>query len=215
MRIQEIILREYNYLVESPDNVLLPTGERISCEQNDAIPFVVNAEDSGNVFIGGRGDYHSDFVYGVERMGVVLGYKGRVWLNSKVITFWDYPRDKAELFEILDALEFELEAEYGLKVNIVNDPEYTIEVYEGVRDDYGLMIKKGKLIPLNHFAGEMYQAPQIDHLLKQDEKQRLKLSGERLPHNTLYHAKRMAAGTKSGSPAEYKFAKERGIAENK
>lgn len=214
MKLYEIILQELNNLNESPDNVLLPSGQRINCEQFDAIPFVVNAEDHSNVFIGERGSYHFDFISSIEDMGIVLGYKGRVWLDSKVITFWDYPRDRAELLEILEGLEATIQAEENIKVNIARNPEYRIEVYNDVVDDDGMTVKKGVLIPLKDFDGEDYKAPDADHLLKQADKQRLKDLGLLKAYNTLYHNKRMEKGTKSKSAAEYKFAKERGIAEN-
>lgn len=214
MIIKSIILEEYNAIVESPDNVLLPSGQKIRCEQNDAYPFIVDAENPENVFVGNAAHYHSSFESDIRNMGISIGYKGRIWLNNKIITFWDYPYDFNELKTILEGLENALLYEQNVEVDILNDPEFTVEVYEENKDEYGDRVMKSKLIPLKQFRGEKYVAPQGDHLLKQDEKERLRKAGLRKAYNTLYHNKRMAAGTKSDSAAEYKFIRDRGIAEN-
>lgn len=214
MNIKSIILEEYNCITESPDNVLLPSGERIRCEQNDAYPFIVDAENPENVFVGNAAHYHGSFEGDIRRMGISIGYKGRIWLDNKIITFWDYPNDFNELKTILEALENALLYEQSVEVDILNDPEFTIEVYEEDKDEYGVRIMKSKLIPLKQFRGEKYVAPQGDHLLSQAEKQRRREAGLSKAYNTLYHNKRMSAGTKSDSAAEYKFIRDRGIAEN-
>ena len=212
---EQIIYDEIRKLEESPDNILLPTGERFHCLDGDAYPFIVNRNDVGDVYVHKPRSYHGEFEYDLSKKeNFGIGYKGRIWLDSKLISFWEYPKDKEELFKVLRGVEDGLENQLDKPINIVNDPDYRIEVYEdSIDDDSDVKIKKPKLIPLKDFAGEMYQPPQIDHLLGQTEKQRLKMTGERLPYNTLYKAKKMAAGTKSGSPAEYRFARDRGVAE--
>lgn len=202
-----------NFLNENPDNIVLPSGERIDCMDSDAYPFIVDDKNINNVFVGNAGQFHGSFEPDIRKMGYRIGYKGRIWLNYKIITFWHYPQEH-ELNKILIGLEDALRDEQDVNVNILNDIEYKIEVYDKYIDDDGNWRKKSKLVPLKHFKGEDYEAPQIDHLLNQAEKERLRKVGERKAYNTIYHNKRMAAGTKSDSAAEYRFAKEKGIAEN-
>lgn len=214
MNIKSIILEEYNKIIETPDNVILPSGQKIRCEQNDSYPFIVDEDNIGNVFVGNPGEYHYSFEGDINKMGINSGYKGRIWLDSKIITFWNYPNDLNELKIILKALEESLLREQNVNVNILNNPKYKIEVFDNDKDEDGEVIEISKLIPINQFKGEKYEPPQIDHLRSQEEKQRRREAGLSKAHNTLYHNKRKAYGTKSDSAAEYNFIKDRGIAEN-
>jgi hypothetical protein len=49
---------------------------------------------------------------------------GRLWEKSKIISFWDYPKNNNELHQIIKDIEKET------TINIWNDNEWKIEIYE-------------------------------------------------------------------------------------
>jgi len=68
-------------------------------------------------------------------------YPGRLWLNDKVITFWYYPKNKVKLRNII------FDIENKLRIDIWNDNEWRVEVFEG--DDY----PRNKFIKLQDYVG--------------------------------------------------------------
>ena len=54
----------------------------------------------------------------------LLKYSGRIWLEEKIISFWEYPKSKSEKMKVIK----DLEKKY--KVKILNDPEWLLEIGE-------------------------------------------------------------------------------------
>ena len=46
-------------------------------------------------------------------------YSGRFWMDSKAISFWDYPENKDVLFKLLDKINEKMELIYNFKVDFV------------------------------------------------------------------------------------------------
>jgi len=90
-------------------------------------------------------------------------HPGRLWTNSKVISFWQYP-DKNKMPSLLKELSTEIEHIYGLKVDFSN---YRIEIktneYQADLDaddedyepdyEWETNSKIGNLIPVKNFMG--------------------------------------------------------------
>lgn len=84
-------------------------------------------------------------------------YPGRVWLNDKIISFWEYPK-KEELIDVLSELSNEINNVYGVHINFNG---FFIE--NG--DD-----KENKLISINDYVGGNDYINGNIHLLPSDEK---------------------------------------------
>ena len=126
-------------------------------------------------------------------------YDGRLWLNHKVISFWNYPENKTILFKILSDLEKKL------NVDIINN-NYRIETF--------IDNKYGDIIPIELYGEEHHltldRKPHELSPLKWQE-----IGGKKsIPYNTIYHNSKKEKGTLSKSAAEYNFKTQKGIAEN-
>jgi hypothetical protein len=54
-------------------------------------------------------------------------YEGRLWLNHKIITFWKYP-PVDEFERIIKLIQNELKKKEGVDIDMLNDPEWKVEV---------------------------------------------------------------------------------------
>lgn len=72
----------------------------------------------------------------------ILTYPGRLWLNSKIISFWEYP-SKTELPKILRSLKKEINKQGYGKISNFYDGKWLIEL----NDD-------GKAIPIKDYIGK-------------------------------------------------------------
>ena len=80
-------------------------------------------------------DYYVD-LYSDETVNRLEDYKytGRLWLNPKVIAFWDYPIDNDEMKEVINRLE------KRLNIEIWND-EWMLSITDKFGDDHLISIK--------------------------------------------------------------------------
>lgn len=109
-------------LFENP-NDLYYGDKYLEFDDIDARPFAFYIDFKNEINITSTkkpGKIHDDILDPYE------GYffKGRIWLNSKIISFWQYPKSKEELKKFVELLE-----KY-FNINIWNDPEYKIELSE-------------------------------------------------------------------------------------
>lgn len=208
MNIKSTILEEICKLLnETPDSLKLPNGEYLHCSHRDAYPFFMVDNDYNNIMLGDASSYHFQLVELLQNIDAdaKTSYYGRIWIDRKVISLWNYP-SKDLLYKILSGLEVAFELEHKLNIEIFNDEKYLIEVY--TEDG------ESTVIPISEYTGRTFKNPErVMHLLPATEKQKLKDRGELKAYNTIYHNKRMEAGTKSKSAAEYKFIRDRGIGE--
>lgn len=125
------------------------------------------------------GDYVSD---GVEKY---FKYSGRLWLNNKVISFWNYPENKSKLFSILNDIEIKLKKQNNKKINIINDKSWRIEVVKiddviktDLSYDWDFENKYNtELINIHDYKTSLdfSEKEKQMHLLNQKEKQKLKV----------------------------------------
>ena len=105
-----IDFKKFQLIKETPDHVYDNDIDH-SVEDSDATPFSCDVNDDHtdikNIYIGAKGIYHEDIPY----MGKNKHYIGRLWLKSKIISFWVYPVDS--LFKII--IE-QLEKKLGIKI---------------------------------------------------------------------------------------------------
>ena len=142
-------------LFESPDSVIINKNlgwqdkirgkGYLSWEDRDCISFGYYNNDKmsvidkeyikGDIFVGSKSVTHSEMVeeytgqylsYNDENPRTHLKYAGRLWMNSKVISFWDYPDNYIELRKVLDDIEKELNRKE--QINLIIDDSWLIEV---------------------------------------------------------------------------------------
>jgi len=147
------IVRE-NLITEDCDFVILPNGKKITFVDSDAIPFMyINNE----ILIGNPTERHFDTIFrylysknifSEEKIKDIYfnsPIKGRLWLNSKVISFWDYIK-KDDLVKVISDIKE--------KLNINIDNTWLLDYYENEEFDD----KLGKnLIPINDYLTGDYK----------------------------------------------------------
>ena len=195
--LSKIIDEEIAKLTEDPDTVDIE-NVWLNYRDFDSRPFVIYDME---VFVGKDSSELHDFI--ISRISKKTGktrdelkkelkFSGRIWIENKVISFWDYPRTKEMFYEILSQLEKKL------NTKIFNN-NYQVEVY---------YYKKPTLIPIENYNGENFKPKRKPHNVS--PLQWAQMGGLDTPaYNTQYHLGRMG-----DIPAKWKFAKERGIAEN-
>lgn len=94
----------------------------IHYDENNNIPFGYLKD--GTLIIGKYSSIHDTIGKGKERLGRSKN-SGRIFTNYKVITFWNFPSDYNELIKVIKDLENKT------KLNILNDPEWLIEIPSG------------------------------------------------------------------------------------
>ncbi|NPV12755.1 MAG: hypothetical protein HPY57_13290 [Ignavibacteria bacterium] len=117
-----------------------------------------------------------------------IGFAGRLWLNTKVISFWIYP-SKKELKNVLNDLEVAFNKKYPKYTPKLDfsDPDWLIEVIGDFEDpgdnDWDsekLGNKKPRLIPLSEYTGSEERDNEeirIPHLMDWREKEMIKKKG--------------------------------------
>ena len=131
---KKVTLKENPDTIKARDMSIIAHGY----EDSDAHPFGVDEE--GNVYIGKKSTTHGSIKdIGKEIKDIKISQKyetgprsradykltGRVWLDSKLINFWKYPKSKAELFDIINKLKEEFKLIYDdVDLSVKN-----IEVY--------------------------------------------------------------------------------------
>ena len=93
------------YLIES----ITYNGVRLEDDDNQAIPFGFN---NGDIYIGNNGTGHEEmlmFIRVRDRINIrSFDYRGRLWINSKVIQFWDIPTSKVLYEKMITQLQDKL-----------------------------------------------------------------------------------------------------------
>lgn len=174
--------KKFNLITENPDTISTD-NEYHYCEDEDARPFFIVP----NVYhtkveeflIGELGCYHSSVPYRDQR-----AYPGRIWLDSKIMTFWVYPN--VELFmDIIKNLEKTLNIKMfnnGWRIEVLkslNDNEIRRKYFEPDEDEYysnwGMNKSNAKytIIPIEEYVGSenVPEELQIQHLMNWKEKE--------------------------------------------
>lgn len=121
-----------NKLLESPDN-LYYNNKYLKVNDSDSISFAIDID--GNLKISEKGESHSDLRTNNYFNWDDNSFYGRLWLNSKLISFWRIKKDNEEKIDInsfiknIKKLENILKKEYLIDKN-ENLLEWDVE-YEG------------------------------------------------------------------------------------
>ena len=187
-------------LNESPDHVRI-TKENdpddfyfLDYDDKDSIIFGIN-KDTGEFEIDNRGDdvmTHYDLPSGGRRY---MKFPGRLWTDSKVISFWEYPKDKDELDNFIEQLNNEKDLiddtwRIEIVVNKQGEPSLPKSKYWGYSEanpsytaanigEY--MVTKSKLIPITDYVGSLKRSKEElekAHLLSPLEKEKLRRQGK-------------------------------------
>lgn len=162
-------------LNEDPDS-LKYKDDYLSVGDNDAIPFALK-KTNRSVFIGRRGTTHSS--NGILSNNSI--YPGRLWLDSKAMSFWVYPPEE-DFKKIIDYLEKKL----GIKiwnngwVMEVLLKEDTDEIYRFEEGDdpyyHDFTDTYSEIIPIEEYVGseDVPEEQKAIHLMNWEEKQELK-----------------------------------------
>lgn len=174
---------EFFKLNESPDHIDNYKGNYLTVTDFDAVGFTVktNKEQTKvkTITISKAGEYHSGY----------HSYPGRLWLNSKVITFWVYP-NPVMFKEIIKKLEEELQIRIfnnDWKVEIIRNDEGEIKIRKvrpGADYKYSDINywENSEFIPVEEYVGseDFSDLQKQMHLMGWAEKQRLKEKGIKL-----------------------------------
>ncbi len=184
---------KFNLITENPDTVYYHNSE-YHVDNNDAIGFICDIssdfKDIIKIFTTEPGNYHSNLGSrrlpdGTRETSTNLGYKGRLWSDAKIISFWVYPNPV--LFKkIIKLLEEKTELKIfnnGWKVEVVTndsgdfridkeDDEEEDAMYYSNRRSYD----KTDFIPVEEYAGsaDVSEEDMATHLLSWKEKEKLK-----------------------------------------
>jgi hypothetical protein len=187
---------KFNLIKESPDQLEIDAidaddeGESFNCNDADAIPFFASVDENHSrilrINIGKYGSWHNAIPF----RGKNKAFAGRLWENSKIMSFWVYPN--VELFkQIIKKLEKKL----GLKIfnngwrlevvidddsGDINRVEYDPDIKDEDEDFFfrpdDQMYGDNKIIPIEEYVGSEDQPEElmIQHMLSWQEKEKLK-----------------------------------------
>lgn len=136
----------------------------------------------------GIADFYK-FLYGEEHTHNLIsdrsgfGYPGRLWVNKKIISFWEYP-NKEKLHLLIKMLRDEINNIYGINIDFsafeieIKQNEYVADLDIDDEDyepdmDWAQSQKNGILIPIKDFISSndaTEHEMQAIHLLPSDEK---------------------------------------------
>jgi hypothetical protein len=198
-------------IAESPDEV----GSSYH-SSDDAIPFGFHG---GKFVMGDFGKAHSNISVGPKFYDTAdrseFEYAGRIWLNSGIISFWDYP-SVSILKQILSDLDKSMEEMYDMNYNLVGSQDkLRIEVipFDKVRDKSRLGwnwdADNSILIPVSEYTGSMAWSP--DNRSKRHIE--IGKGGESVPDGVGSRKYSSEIGNSNVTPAEYNYI--RGVSESK
>jgi len=118
-----------------------------------------------------------------------FNYPGRLWQKPKIMTFWEYPSSKKELYRLLDKLSEET------NIKFINN-DWKIEIF----DDETPESDNSIIIPIENYTGEYYNPEEHDHILPPMKKKK-KIP----PYNKYKNLKT--------TPAKYRYYKDKNVAE--
>jgi len=187
-----MIIKFSDYLIkESPDTVEVDGFTDLRYFDNDAVAFACKANEDQTELevleVGDEGQMHSDSELGDENE---WSYPGRLWLKSKIITFWVYPND-ALFKQIIERLEEKLKIKMfknDWKVEVIKRKgevvkrEYSEEDIESYYYDERQPHDKSEFISIDNYSGseDFSDLQKQMHLMGWAEKQRLKEKGIKL-----------------------------------
>jgi len=165
MNILNIINEEILNINENPDGLAVynydDEGEienikHLHYTHKDAYPFASIEGRGDKVYIGAAGDDHISINrnYNIYVTRSLMINDGRIWLNSKIISFWNYP-EKQDFKKIILGLEAEFKAKYKMNIIIWDDPNYRLEIR--FIEDYEW---KYTLIPLQQYVKSENPSPE-------------------------------------------------------
>jgi hypothetical protein len=174
---------EYTLIKESPDHIDDRfNGKRLDVEDTDAIAFFVDTNEKHTkvekLYVTEFGQFHS-------YIGPYHSYPGRLWKNSKVITFWVYPNPV--LFKnIIKKLETQLSIKIfnnEWKVEVVRNKKGDITTRDVDAGEYtfsDVQYYHSDFIPIEDYYGseDFDDEDKLMHLMNWEEKERLKKSGK-------------------------------------
>jgi hypothetical protein len=172
---ENIVTKFYNYnlITESPDNIFLDY-KTLKYTDNDAVPFGWNIINNKlSVYTGRNGSLHEESMPHIK-------FSGRLWLDSKIISFWSYPDEKL-FIELIKKLEYELKIKIfynNWKIQIFNKDGI---IQKTNKPDDAYLTHKGikQLIPIEEYVSSdaLPEEEKAMHLMNWKEKEKLKPNG--------------------------------------
>lgn len=177
---------KYNLITEKPDLIFIKEKPYVlDVESPDSKPFFCEVDDEHTkvtqIYLDDTG-YHYNM--NIENSNGV--YNGRLWLNSKVISFWIYPKD--ELFtSIIKKLEEKLNIKIfnnNWRIEIVKKNNQIVKTKDiptnfnySNDDEYD---GKTELISIDKYVGSQNfsEKERLWHLMNAKEKQRVIKAGK-------------------------------------
>ena len=97
---------------------------------------------------------------------------GRIWIGENIISFWKYPKTKAELKNVVDEISVKFNEKYNKDLDIWNIPGFRIDINDLSKEDYADLgdspsgawtihtEESSKLIPLQDYTGSIDASPE-------------------------------------------------------
>jgi hypothetical protein len=133
-------------LVESPDTFIIPKRRKLHPFDEDAYSF---GYFEGNLYISDYSETHGELLSGdssddLEINRYDLEYPGRLWIKSKVISFWNYPKSNGMMKKIVDDISYKYNQSNDKSIDIWNNFKVDIivnnktgEIYHEYSSDFG------------------------------------------------------------------------------
>ena len=183
--------QKFKLITENPDTVPLGGYNALHYYDADAIPFYVNVNSDHtkvkDIFLGEKSGLHSSIDRNYKGKLDERSYKGRLWLKSKIISFWIYPSEIL-FVSFIEKLEEKLNKKMfnnGWKINIMKldnddinrekfDPEKNKDFFDTTTNG------KEDIIPIEDYAGSENVPEEIRalHLMSWREKELAKKAGK-------------------------------------
>jgi len=156
-------------LFESPDRIIAYDIEgkpRVVAFhfESDARTFAYADDNLTELMVGKLGEHHSNIEYKYQKetgKKPAMKLEGRIWLDKKYISFYDYPKSKSELEKTIHDIEKQLKINEDLQIDIWNDPDFRIEIPMSIDEidvkKQNIVDNKNKyinLIPLKSYEGD-------------------------------------------------------------
>jgi hypothetical protein len=184
---------KFNLITENPDTVYYHNSE-FCVSDNDAIGFICDISSDFKeiikIFITEPGNYHSNLGSrklpdGTRESSTNLGYKGRLWSDAKIISFWVYPNPV--LFKkIIKLLEEKTDLKIfnnGWKIEVVTNDSGDFRIDKEDNEEEDAMYYSNRkqydtkdFIPVEEYVGsdDVSEEDMATHLLSWQEKEKRK-----------------------------------------
>ena len=108
----KMIYKFSEYLKESP-NIVITDNTRLDYHDDDAIPFGMF---NNKIFVGGYSKMHF-YMYPLQHQKKLTKNEGRLWVNSKIISFYTPYPEPEFLLDYLKKLEKLINTKFSIKLN--------------------------------------------------------------------------------------------------